>query len=79
MVLSSLGPVGIGGVFLFDAFQVYLPHPQVLAIMGLVAWFCILLVFVYREDRHRRRDDQVKAEHAAEEWERQEAESKRRE
>ena len=68
------GASGIGGVFLFNAFQVHLPHPQLLAAMGMVAWFCILLVFVYREDRNKRRDDQAKAELAAEEWERQEAE-----
>ncbi len=68
------GASGIGGVFLFHAFQVHIPHPQLLAAMGMVAWFCILLVFVYREDRNKRHDDKAKAEHAAEEWERQEAE-----
>jgi hypothetical protein len=65
---------GIGGVFLFDAVQMHFPHPQLLAAMGMAAWFCILLIFVFREDRQKRRDDQAKAEHAAEEWERQEAE-----
>jgi hypothetical protein len=66
--------VGYGGVGLFVAVEKQLAHPAVVVLIGAGVWCCVGLILLRPEIRRGRREYQVRAERAVEQWEQQEAE-----
>jgi len=68
LYLSFWGGIAMLGMVAFNRWSSFLPYRTVWAVLGLVAWFAVLLDLVRRVDRRRRIAEQPLVEFAVHEW-----------